>query len=539
MYLPFDARVRSVLLFAGLVLIACAPVWWVDNFVNQDGSPHLYNANLAIEILRGNGPINEFAVLNPNLIPNLTGHWGLAALLLIFEPVTVTKIAVTFLFALFVSSIAWLRYQVANYEGMGLSLLLAAAISLNWLWLLGFYNFILAASAFAFTLGLWWRWKARLNVFHAVILWLLLVFTFFSHLVSFGLLAFSLGFLAAANWRSIARSSVWWTFGIIALTTPLLANYLLTSRSSGKFAPRWQFLDGGVSISGIAMQLISADPFTIMSRKAFPFVDRISSAFVLTSPSFWIVLTAALIAIAMIARRQRLKARSSVHAWFLLAFIFLVFWIVAPDDFGSAHGGYLRERILLLALVCFVPFVRVESARIRSVLTGCLVFVICFQATAIWEYSLHSDVIAKEFFPAKAAIAENESVGGVYFVDHSIRLRPIPEASITPMLGIGKNGTFWDNYEFGFQYFPVALKNAADRDFVFRFREASTYDLSDPSVNILDKLSRLDAVLAEGHQKMDILLVWNELPGFTFIREKWFENEPYFVSGRLKAYKHR
>ncbi|MGE3468358.1 MAG: hypothetical protein AB7J13_15670 [Pyrinomonadaceae bacterium] len=537
MSLPGSSRTRTILLFVGVMVIACAPIWSVDRFVNQDGSPHLYNAYLAIEILKGNDTIREFAAINPHLTPNLTGHVGLALLLFLFSPFTVTKIALTLLFMSFVASVLWLRGQVSGYDGMATILLFAAAIGLNWLWLLGFYNFTLSAAGYAFTLGLWWRWRERISLIRGITLLILIVFTFLSHIVGFVLLAGSIVFLTLAYVRALPRRSIVSTGLTLGFTLPLLANHLLFTESAGGLAPKWQFLNDGISLYGLLMQFVSADPLTIMGRRALPFVDTVSGSFILLSPSFWLFISIGLLLVATFKYAATLERPDQVR-WAGLAAAILLLGVIAPDDMGS-QGSYLRERVLLLGAVSLTPVFLIAGSKTRVVATVCLGFVVAFQTAAVWEYSRRSNAFAAEFLPAAEAVSATESVAGVYFVDRSSRFRPIPEASAGPLLGIGKNGPVWDNYEFGFSVFPVTARTRDQRTFVSNFREASTFDLSDSSTSVPEKLARLTAVLEKDHDRIDVLIVWNEIAGFAPIREKWFADEAYFVSGRLSAYRHR
>jgi hypothetical protein len=89
------ANLRPFGIYLLIVVFACLPIWAVDDFVNQDGSPHLYNAYLIVELLRGNPAFTEIYALNSAPIPNLTGHYLLALFLLVFTPPVVTKIMVT------------------------------------------------------------------------------------------------------------------------------------------------------------------------------------------------------------------------------------------------------------------------------------------------------------------------------------------------------------------------------------------------------------------------------------------------------------
>ena len=536
-----NKNVRIVLLFIGLVSFACSSIWAVEIYVNQDGTPHLYNAYLILEILKGNASIQQFASLNPHMIPNLTGHWILAFFLIFFAPATTTKIMVTLTFGAFVASVGWLRFQVAGREGLGTALLFGTVLAFNWLWFLGFYNYIMAASSFSFSLGLWWRWRDGMNWRRALILFLFLSFTFLSHLISFGLLIAGILVLLLINIRTISRKSALWTFAVLAATLPLVINYFLVSQAEGGIDPQWHYLKNPLSISDWLFHLVAADPFLLISRKAAPFIALTTPAFAVFSSSLWLVIALLLLILGTCHWRAKgVTLRAGMKGWVILGIIMISVWVGGPDDFGKTHGGFLRERTLILGLVCLVPFFQV--GRNRFIVFGthfCLILVILFQTLVLWDYAGQSDRIGKQFLAAKDHIGKKESLGSIIFIGDSGRFRPLPLSNITPLVGIGKDGPVWDNYEFGYYLFPVVTKTPEERKFVFDFRESNTFDLNNPNENIAEKRAKLESVLALNHDGIAILLVWNEQPDFVRLRENWFENEAYFESGDLKLFRHR
>ncbi len=173
------ANSRPLGIYLLIIVFACLPIWAVDNFINQDGSPHLYNAYLIVELLCGSPAFTEIYALNSAPIPNLTGHYLLAFFLLIFTPPVVTKIMVTLTFAGLAAAVGWLRFQTVGREGLTTAFLVGAVLAFNWMWFLGFYNFIIGVIGFAFTLGLYWRWRETLDLRRSLILSALFIVVFF------------------------------------------------------------------------------------------------------------------------------------------------------------------------------------------------------------------------------------------------------------------------------------------------------------------------------------------------------------------------
>ena len=152
------SNIRTLGFYLFLIGFACLPVWSVERFLNQDGSPHIYNAYIVLELFKHNPAFTEIYSLNSAPLPNLSGHYLLTLLLIFFSPFVVTKIMVSLTFAGLTAAIAWLRMQVCGPDAdLKMSVLLGAALAFNWMWLLGFYNFIIGVIGFAFALGLYWR----------------------------------------------------------------------------------------------------------------------------------------------------------------------------------------------------------------------------------------------------------------------------------------------------------------------------------------------------------------------------------------------
>jgi hypothetical protein len=538
----------GIALFVVVLVVVCTSgVWSVSHYFNQDGTAHLYNAYLIVEILRGNEQVLQFASLNPVPVPNLTGHWVLAAILPVFGPAIATKLMVTLTFASLVCGVVWLRIQVAGSDRIGLVMatLFGCVLAFNWLWFLGFYNFVLAASGFAFTLGTWWRWRTSLTAGRAIVLALLLILTFFSHLVSFALLVCALIFLLLANIRSTPRPSVLWTLAVVAIPLPLVIAYITSGyEGGGAFSPRWVYLTDAFSPGQWLRQTLAADPLALMSRRSIPFSDSVSSVYAFFTPFLWLVVAVGLVVFEMLRRSRSNSSETTRNwnvSWLLLAGIFLLGWFFGPDDLGKSHGGYLRERTLILGLVCLVPWLDFSAMRrgAAAVAIGGLALILVFQTAVIWEYAFKSEELTAPFVAASKQIDSNEAFGSIITIDDRSRFRSRPLANITPLLGIGKNAPVWDNYEFGYYVFPVIASSTEVRSFVYDFRESNTFDLGDPRDDSDAKLQKLTGILEREHDRFQVLLVWNDRPEVAAVRKRWFEENPFFVSGELQLFRHR
>lgn len=523
------------------MFFACLPVWSVEQYFNQDGSPHLYNAYIIQELLRSNPAFTEIYSINPAPLPNLSGHYLLAFLLFFFSPAVVTKIIVTLTFAGLVAAVVWLRTQVCGREDLNISAMLGAALAFNWMWFLGFYNFIIGVIGFAFTLGLYWRWREQLDLRRCLVLAGLLIVVFFSHLISFAMLAGSLLLLSVFVAPAKLKQTVARTAAIILPVLPLIVWYKLLSQKGGGLSPVWEYLANPAAISNWVMHLQTADPFQLLSRKAFPFFNGTSVAFTVFSPFLWIFLALLCLSLITLYRRRADGVFSRQSLPFLLIFFSsVIFWIFAPDNFGKAHGSFLRERVLLCGLICFVPLFRAENSRFfKGAAMACLGFVIVFQTAVLWQYARNADQSGREFLAGQAAVGNGDSLGSIILIEDGCRYKSSPLANLPVLYGIGKDTRMWDNYELGFYLFPTVAKNAADSRFIYDFREAATFDLCDPNERLDEKFARLDSILDSNNDKITVMLVWGDNERVSPLLKKWYEEQPFFQSGRVRLFRHR
>ena len=536
---------RIYALFFGLLIFCCSGIWSVPVYANQDGMPHLYNAYLISELVRGNETIAQFAQINPSLIPNLTGHWILAGLVTVFSPAVATKIFVTMLFGGLAFSAFFLRWQVAGTKDYPTSLFLSFVIAFNWMWFLGFYNFILGAIGFGLTLGFWWRWRENLNLPKSLAIIAMLLFVFFSHLISFVIIAGTLFLLSLTTWRSVHfKRTLVWTSVSILLTLPFFFNYLILSRSNAGLSPSWGFLENPLSPANWILHLRSADPFQLISRKAIPFVEAASGLFGFFSTSLWLVVALVCLSAATFLWLKKSAAataeKSDTLIWFAL-FISLGFlWIAAPNDFGKSHGGFLRERVLLLALICFLPVFRLGKNKfLKFSANACLIFIVIFQTLVVWNYAREANGAANEILEAKNYIGDNESFGSIVLNRESCKFKPIPRSNLTPFIIIGKNTRVLDNYELGYYLFPVIARSAVDRQFMYDFRESNTFDFCDPSSQFETKYNQLSNLLENHHDKIDVLLIWGKDERIDSLAAKWFDREPFYQNNYVRLFRRR
>ena len=165
----------SLLSFTILILPVLVAIWCVPWFVTQDGPAHLYNAHILLELSKPRSPFHNFYSASWDPIPNLAGHLSLMGLMLILPARTADRIMMSFTLIGLASSVIWLRWRVVGWEGLLHIVPLAMILSLNVMWLLGFYSFLLGVCLFPVTLGIWWSNRDQMGPKQALILAGLLV----------------------------------------------------------------------------------------------------------------------------------------------------------------------------------------------------------------------------------------------------------------------------------------------------------------------------------------------------------------------------
>jgi len=527
--------------FLLLIIFCSAPIWSVEYFINQDGSAHLNSSFLMLELLKGNPIISEIYAFNSISVPNSSGHWLMLLLLNFFSSFIVTKIIVTLTFAGFIASVGWLRLKTVGNEGLKTSFLFGAAIGFNWLWFVGFYNFLIGVCCFVFAIGLFFSWREKMNLWRTIILSLVFLLAYFSHIVSFAILAGSILTLAFSSSKPNIKRNVICILAALLPILPLMIIYKSVSVSGGGFFPTWRNLENPLSPISWISQIRTADPFILISRKSFPFVIQNSKYFAVFTPLLWILAALFSLATATFFAKDRSNLYSKTNLIFAFLFVSCVLAAMfAPDDFGLNNGSVLRERLLLCGLIFFIPLFRVENfIRLKRFAQGCLLFVVIFQTAVLWDYSLQTNAEAKEFLSAQTVISPDEKTASVVLVEDGLRFHSLPMTQLSNYLGIEKKAIVQDNYEIGHYLFPIIAKNPSDKQFAFDLTTSNVFILNKPDEKFDDKSVKLDLLLSNNREKIQTLIVWGKNPQIEAVLFKWFESAPIFENGKVRVFRQK
>lgn len=532
---------RPALIFLGLVILTCSPIWSVDYFVNQDGSAHVYSAYLMLELLKNNPQVHELYAFNSISVPNSSGHWLLVLLLNFFSAFTATKIIVTLTLAGLIGSVGFLRWKIFGTNGLTTSMLAAAAIGFNWLWLVGFYNFLLGVIFLALTVGFYYEWRENLTVRRTILLVVLIILTYLSHIVSFAVLGGCLGILAITTQKPNRKAAIFRTFIAFLPIIPLIILYKINSGGGGGgFYPVWRNLENPLSIVSWISQLRNADAFIMISRRAFPFSATFSAYFALFTPFIWIGGAFLLLIVPAFKQLAASEKRNKILPFLILSVLCILTAFFAPDDFGLNNGSVLRERFFICGFVLAIPlFCTKESLILAWTARICLIFVVLFQTAVLWEYALQSDKDAKEYLSAGQFIEQNDALMSIIIPTETKRFHAYPMSGMGNYLGIERKITAWDNYEIGHNLFPIVAKNKADQKFVVEMAAASVALVDSETQNLPERIQNFDAVLEKNRDKLTKLLIWGDAEKIRNSTEKWFDPQPVFENGRITILRRR
>ena len=534
-----NSRRRGLAVFASLILPVLAAIWFVPWFMTQDGPLHLLNAHIMGELLRTESPLGQLYAVRWDPLPYWGAHMCLTGLMSLLSDRTADRILMTITSVGFASAIVWLRYRVAGWDGLAIVAPLAVILSLNMLWLLGLYSFLMGACLMLITLGIFWAWRDRMGFRQALVISSLLLIGYLSHLISLGLTCLALVVLTVATPGSDRVRRCGWTAASLAPLIPLAIMYHRVMRTGGEVSASWYGLGNQWSLTDWFNYARGVDFVVLRSDKyALPFAADGSEWFGYFTPTLWVTLAIVGLIVITLIRRGEQKPRLR-RGWMWLALLLFAGAWLGPDNFGGAHGSILRERVLLLAMATSAIAVDLDTRRWSVRLCGAALGVAALlQIAFLWDYALFSNQVVGPFMQAKPYVGTGQRVETLQ-IDTGGPYRVNPVHNLSGVLGIGTNNIVWNNYVPCLYYFPVKFaddsvsRRAWDLSdvSVFRFRN-SFYDESE-HVKWWSKL------LAETHGEIDMLVVMGSNPEVDSINAEWYGSEPVFQVGDVRVFRPR
>jgi hypothetical protein len=218
----------------GLLVIQAILPWTARYFMTMDGPSHLYNARVIGEVLLNpSSPYRKFYKLRSAL----TTNWGSVLLFNVVSRVTTTHAeAVVASFAM-VAALFSFFYLLRSLDSSATFTPVINFISLTWFLWVGFYNFYFGMALFALAVGYYVRHSVELSWRRATALSLLLLATFFTHILPAVLAVLTI--LIVAGWLHAFRRPQLLLPLLIAVVPVcvLMGSFVLTSREGIRVTP--------------------------------------------------------------------------------------------------------------------------------------------------------------------------------------------------------------------------------------------------------------------------------------------------------------
>jgi hypothetical protein len=513
----------GVLLLVVALIPVLAAVWGVRWFVTQDGSAHLYNAHIIVSSLRPNSPFDAYYMVRWEALPNWGGHLVTAPLVTLLPAWAAGPAITTLTLVGFAASIVWLRVRVTGPSGLSLASVLAALLSLNFPWLLGFTSFMLGACLFPITLGIWWGGRERFGWGRAAAIAALMIVGYLCHLVSLGLTALGLIVLALTTPGVHRGIRFVRTLAALSPLLPLGLLYRSFAQAGGPMKPVWGHLANPLSPAAWGVQIANVDPITLTVGQLIPLTTASHTAwFGLFKPMMWLLLAFTLMWYSTIRRRRTQPSQGPDErmGWTWLAALLLTGGIVGPDSLGATHGEFLQQRVVLLGLVALVPIANLDARGWSGRLTAvALVLALGVQSAIVWDYALTSRRTAGAIMAARDAIGTNQRVATL-LIDMYPRFRSNPLLHADTLLGIGTGNIVWKNYETRCYCFPVQFRPDIAHPWSGDFEQIANTE-GPESANLRASLWQQ---VMDGHlEEIDAVVVWGSDPLLDAINEQRFD----------------
>ena len=466
-----------------MLVIHLIPVWCFTYFPTQDGASHIYNAYVLKEYHdHANFRLREVYELNRTFFPNWTSHALLFVLMHVLPPIMCEKIVLTLCIGLLPLSLFYFLKGVKK-ENSVLGLV-GFIFAYNYLLHMGFYNFVLSMSMFFFTLGYWWRIKHKLHWKNIILLYLLLILTYFTHYHSYALLLISLTFL-----------SLFWSL-YESISAPVIQNRSVDSTLQRfldfikVFKPTLTFIVVLIPAFAIMLSyylyLVNTHGsegdyrgirwlidyfFSMKSLVSFRDAHVLIGQFVLTLMGVVFCLSVVYRIRSFIEQNDATGKRSWVRfaqltdGFLILSALITLMFFVAP--WSGYSGGWINDRFHLYIFLTLLPFFAISmSRRVNYIVAGMLILLslIHFGFNVHTYMMLNRDI--REALSLEGMDERHTVLGSLpgewRGMSDSLGFEPKyvePFGHIECLLAVNMGIAYLNNYEANTDHFPLRYKN--------------------------------------------------------------------------------
>lgn len=438
--LQFFSKIES-LLFYVILFITLIPVITPQIFHTLDGGAHMYNSKLILELSKGNEFIKQFYSFNPLIVPNLTGHFALSILLLLFPANIALKIFLSLYYFFF--SISF-RKMIRSLNGDITISYFAFPIGVSFFLLLGFFNFIVGFIFFFYGISLLFNEKKN---YRSKFFWIELFFwtnlIWFSHPVLYlawliVLAVFLIHYYYIKNKnleKNLKIYSLISLLFIILLPTLLLSINYLT-----------HFKSDDIKLYTTIGEKIDH----LICFRTLILFNKIEEHLITTFIGICIISLLIIGFINIFREKNIIKIKKAI-IWVIAGILILILYFILPNEMG--RGGYITDRlnyIFFIFLLLIISNLKFNKLMIL-IFMG---FVIFFHLKHIhYLYQPFKNISNQAYLIYKAGnqIEPNKTI---------IAINRSPEwfdGHITNYIGIEKAVFIQENYEASKGYFPLVF----------------------------------------------------------------------------------
>jgi ABC-type lipoprotein export system ATPase subunit len=428
-------------LVLALVMVYLLPIWMFQYIPTQDGPSHLYNSQILAWYFNPSSNFRLFYNLSPILFPNWLTYIILAPLMLIVPALIAEKILLSIYVALVPLSV-WYLLDSIHYKQTLLTLACFGLIY-NYLFLMGFYNFVFSIPLVLITIGYWWKHRERIGWREIIVINLLCVIIWFGHIVGYAIALFAIGLLALLQIRKGGKTFLK-TMVCILPSTVLFINYYLGSNIAG--APE-------IDLSRVSDLLIN-----LLKMKVLVSYDAVQEYI-----AYSVAVLFALMLVYTIWTKLRGKGKwidrfTYSDSILLLVLCLLVLYLILPWSMGP--GGWLNDRFaLLICLLLLTWFVegKQKSWRIGfAVLATCIALV---NVGYIFFAFNHFNSGLREYTSGTKVIEKGKVILPFFFDGYGDSERVGIYVNAANYYALDNGGINLGNYEVQFDYFPIKFNN--------------------------------------------------------------------------------
>lgn len=347
--------------FGFFLLISLFHIWSTHYVVSLDGPQHLYNANVLVELIKGNELFKEYFRVNNVIVGYWMGHF----LLGFFKFFLPAWLAEKFFLTTYVIAMVYsFRYLIRSMKPGRSNLLfyLVFPFIFHSYFLLGYYSFSLGAIFYFLAIGFWIRRRELPDLRSMLIFGSLVLGVFLSHGLVFLFFGASLGILFLTD--SIEK--LW----MIKEPTPLRKVMNSLGRLLLSVAPAvvlWAIyirsvmgINATVTPAGYSSGELVEFLFRIRQLVGFDH-QKESPAYV----AIFILLAVLFLYILILFIRKSLKCEyalkqmvNSRNSWLFIIGMFLAFYFLLPDRISA---GSLTNRFGLFFFFGLIVFLSVQK----------------------------------------------------------------------------------------------------------------------------------------------------------------------------------